>query len=174
MTMRAMSTPSPRLGRPNILLAAVFAAFIGLAVGPVANPPPTQASTASNMEAQIVNWINQARASRGIPALKVGSKLTDLAGDRAVVLKNTQKLAHPSCLSCVLRNRGISFRNCAEVVAWTGYPWGYEAAKSIFLAWKNSSTHWGILMSRSFTRIGVGVAYRSSNRTTWAAGVLAG
>jgi uncharacterized protein YkwD len=29
-------------------------------------------------------------------------------------------------------------------------------------------------MSRSFTKIGVGVAYRSSNHTTWAAGEVKG
>jgi uncharacterized protein YkwD len=74
----------------------------------------------------------------------------------------------------VFRSYGVSFRVCGEVLAWTSYPWGYQAAQAIFNSWKNSSTHWSILMSRSFTKIGVGVAYRSSNHTTWAAGEVKG
>jgi uncharacterized protein YkwD len=56
----------------------------------------------------------------------------------------------------------------------TSYPWGYDAARSIYLSWKNSPPHWSILMSRGYHRIGVGVAYRSGNHTTWAAAELAG
>lgn len=174
MTMRAMSGVSQRPARSSILLAAALIAFLGFAVGPVAHPAPASASTATYMEGLIVKWVNNARANRGIPALKVGSALTDLAGDRAAYAARNKSLAHPSCLSCVFRSYGISFSVCGEVMAWTSYPWGYEAAHNIFKSWKSSSTHWSILMSRSFKRIGVGVAYRSSDRTTWAAGELKG
>jgi uncharacterized protein YkwD len=172
--MRAMSGERPRLARRGLVLAALFAAFIGLAAGPVAHPAPANAGTAETMESLIIGWINHARQNRGIAPLTVGPKLMDLAGDRAAYLAKTARLAHPDCLSCILRNRDISFHTCSEVVAMTSYPWGYNAAKSLFTAWKNSSLHWGILMSRSYTRIGIGVAYRSSNHTSWAAGVLAG
>ncbi len=172
--MRAMPTRTQRLARPGLLLAAVFAAFLALGVGPLAHPAPVSASTATTMEAEIVSWINHARANRGIPALKVGWRLVDLSGDRAAYMARTGVLRHPACLSCMLRNRGVSFRTCAETIAYTSYPWGYQAARSIFNSWKNSSTHWSILMSRSYTRIGVGVAYRSSNHTTWASAILVG
>lgn len=174
MTMRAMSTTSTRPSRPILALVALVAALVIMTAGPVAHPAPANAGTAENMESLLVKWINNARANRGVPALRVTWRLTDLAGDRAATLARTQVLAHPSCLSCVFRSYGITFQRCAEVVAMTSYPWGYEAAKSIFRAWRNSSTHWSILMSRSYTRIGMGVAYRSSTHTTWAAGELAG
>lgn len=173
MTMRAMSHASPRPARSSILLAAALLAFVGFAVGPVAHPAPTNAATADYMEGLLVKWINAARQARGVPAMKVGSKLTDLAGDRAVELARANKLYHPSCLSCLLRQRGVSFSSCAEVVAGTTYPWGYDAARSIYRSWKGSSGHWSILMSRTYTKFGIGVAYRSSNHTTFAAGVLA-
>ena len=173
MTMRAMSRPSPRLSRPTIALVALFAALVIMTAGPVAHPAPANAGTAETMEGLLVKWINNARENRGIPRLKTGPKLMDLAGDRASYLARTAVLEHPDCLSCVLRSRDISFTTCGEVIAMTTYPWGYQAAKSIFRAWKSSSTHWSILMSRSFTRLGIGVAYRSSNHSTWAAGVLA-
>lgn len=174
MTMRAMSAKSSRPAHKGILLAAVLAAFVGLGVGPAAHPAPVAATTADSMEALLVKWINSARANRGVPPLKVGSKLTNLAGDKAASMARSTVMSHASCLSCVFRSYSISFDTCGEVLAYTTYPWGYQAAKSIYNGWKGSSSHWSILMSRSFHRIGVGVAYRSSNHSTWAAGELAG
>jgi len=174
VTMRAMSSTTPRLRHRSILLAAALVAFLGLAVGPVSHPAPAAASTATYMESLIVKWVNNARANRGIAPLRVGTKLTDLAGDRSATLARTTNLIHPSCLSCVFRSYSISFSTCGEAIAWSSYPWGYQAARSIFLGWKGSPTHWSLLMSRSYHRIGVGVTYRSSDHTTWAAAELAG
>jgi len=172
--MRAMSVPTTRSRTPGILLAAALIAFLGFAVGPAAHPAPAAASRATYMEGLIVKWVNNARANRGIAPLRVGSKLTDLAGDRSATLASTQNLIHPSCLSCVFHSYSISYSVCGESIAWTSYPWGYQAARSIFLGWKGSPSHWSMLMGRSFHRIGVGVSYRSSNHTTWAAAELAG
>jgi uncharacterized protein YkwD len=156
-----------RLAITSLVLAAAMTA-----VGPASHPKVVNAATAEYVEGLLVKWINAERTSRGIPALRIGSKLTTFAGDRAKTLASNNKLAHPSCLSCMLRQRGVSFSVCAEVIAGTTYPWGYDAARSIFRGWKSSSGHWSILMSRSYTRMGIGVAYRSSNHTTFAAGVL--
>jgi uncharacterized protein YkwD len=154
---------------------AAFVLMLGVTiVGPVANPAPVNAGTADYMEDLLLKWVNDARASRGIPRLKVGWRLEDLAGDRAAEMARAGRIWHPSCLSCLLRKRSVSFSRCGEVIAWTSYPWGYQAARSIFLTWKNSSGHWGILMSRGYTRVGFGVAYRSSGGTTYAAGILVG
>lgn len=157
------------------LLAMAIALSAALTVaGPVSHPAPTAAqSTAEYMSDLLVKWVNQARASRGVPALRVGGKLTDLAEYRAKTIASKNKLVHPSCLGCLLNSWSISWSTCGEVLAGTTYPWGYQAAKSLFNAWKGSSGHWSILMSRSYTRIGMGVAYRSSNHTSFAAGVLA-
>jgi len=174
VTMRAMSVPTTRSRRPGILLAAALVAFLGFAVGPAAHPAPAAASTASYMEGLIVKWVNNARANRGIAPLRVTTRLTNLAGDRSATLASTQNLIHPSCLSCTFRSYGISFSRCGEAIASTSYPWGHDAARSIYLAWKGSSAHWSLLMSSGFHRIGVGVTYRSSNHTTWAAADLAG
>jgi uncharacterized protein YkwD len=172
--MRPMSRGPQRLAHPSLLLAAAFLALLALAVGPAAHPAPASASTATTMEAQIVSWINSARQNRGVPALRVGSKLTDLAGSRATTLARTTVLVHPSCLGCMYNNWDISWSACGEAIAMTTYPWGYQAARSIFLGWKNSPGHWSLLMSRSYKRIGIGVAYRSSNHSTWSSADLAG
>jgi uncharacterized protein YkwD len=169
-----MSHRSPRLTRSSSLLIAALVAFVGLAAGPVAHPAPTNAATASYLESLLVRWVNNARENRGIPPLKVGTKLTDLAGDRAATLAKTEKLVHPSCLSCTFNSYEISWSTCGEVIAFTTASWGYNAAHSIFLSWKNSPGHWSLLMSRSFHRLGMGLGYRSSDHSTWASGDLAG
>ena len=157
----------------RLLAVAIFLSAAVTIVGPAAHPEPAAAqTTADYMEGLLVKWINEARASRGLPALRVG--MSALADYRAKTLASTNKLAHPSCLGCLLSKWSISWRTCGEVIAGTTYPYGYQAAKSLFNAWKGSSGHWSLLMSRSYTRIGLGVAYRSSNHTSFAAGILVG
>lgn len=159
--------------RTRLALVMAFA-FLALSFGQFANPAPVSAGTAETMEANLLSWVNAERSKRGVPALRLRSKLVDLAGARAAKMASTAVLAHVSCLTCKLVNRGISFNRCSEVIAYTTYPWGNQAAQSIFNGWKGSSMHWGLLMSRNYTGVGFGVAYRSSNRSTWAAGVLTG
>jgi uncharacterized protein YkwD len=168
-----MLMAASRSARTRLALVLAFA-FLALSLGPLVNPAPVQAGVASTMEADLLRWVNSARTKQGIPALKLRRGLVDLAGDRARKLASTAELVHPKCLSCKLKKRGISFKTCSEVIAYTTYPWGDQAAESIFKGWKGSKAHWDILMSRNYTSIGFGVAYRSSNRSTWAAGVLTG
>ena len=168
-----MSVIKP-LALPRIVLVAAFAALLSIGAGPLSNPTPVSAGTASNMEAKLLQWVNAERNKRGIPSLQLRASLVDLAGDRAAKLASTGELKHPACLSCKLKRRGISYNRCGEVIAYTTYPWGIEAAQSIYNGWKRSSDHWNALMSRSYNRVGFGVAYRSSNRSTWAAAVFTG
>jgi uncharacterized protein YkwD len=169
-----MSRERARLPRTSLVLAALLVALAALAAGPAAHPQPVNAGTAANMESKILGWINDARQNRGLRPLRVGDKLRDFAGDRASALARSGDLEHPNCLACVLRNRDISFGTCAETIAMTTYPWGHDAARSLFKSWRSSSSHWSILMGRGFDKIGIGVAYRNSNNSTWGAAVLTG
>ncbi len=173
MTMRAMSRSS-RLARPSILLAAILLAVVGLSIGPAAHPDPARAATASYMENKLLTWVNMARANHGVPPLKAGDKLMAIAGSRAAAMASTGQMVHASCLSCLLNAKDVSWSRCGEVIAYTTYPWGWAAAKSIYEGWKGSPEHWNILMSRSYTRVGFGVAYRSSQHMTFAAGIVVG
>jgi uncharacterized protein YkwD len=158
----------------RIAIAALLLVVSVSIVGPLSHPTRVEASTASYMEGLLVKWINQARENRGIPRLTVGTKLTTYAGERAKTMASKNKLAHPSCLGCQLNSWDIDWRTCGEVIAMNTRAYGYEAARGLYLHWKNSSGHWSLLMSRSFKRFGAGVAYRSSNHATYGAVVLAG
>jgi len=124
------------------------------------------------MEAKLVSLINAERSKRGLVPLRLHPGLVDLAGDQAASMASTNLLAHISCLGCTLSSRGIQWYTAGEVIAWTSYPWGDQAAQSIFNAWKGSSGHWAMLMSSRYNYFGIGVAYRSSNARTYAAAEL--
>ena len=171
---RAHRAPRALVTLTRVLAIAIVLSAALTIVGPASHPKTAAATTTADyIEGLLVKWINAARVYRGVPALRVGSGLSDFADHRAKQLASSNTLSHPSCLGCLLTKWGIPWTTCAEVVAGTTYPYGYDAAKSIYRGWKASSGHWSILMSRSYTRIGMGVAYRSGNHTTFAAGVLA-
>jgi uncharacterized protein YkwD len=156
----------------RLALVAVFAAGALTVVGPVANPAPVAAATASTVESTILGWINAARANRGLVPLRLHAGLADLAGDRAETMASTGVFKHPSCVKCMFDNRGIQYFSGTEVISWSGYELSENPATSLYNAWRNSSLHWGILMSSKYNYIGLGVADRSSTNGTYAAGLL--
>jgi uncharacterized protein YkwD len=166
----AMSGLLPRLGR--LALIASLTAVVAVGIGPATHPAPVRAATADTMESELLGWVNSARAGRGLLPLRLLPSLVTFAGDRAATMASAGVMAHPSCFGCLLNDRSIPWYTCGEDIALTTYPWGDQAALSIFNGWKGSSGHWAILMSSTFNYIGFGVAYRSSNHTTYAAADL--
>jgi uncharacterized protein YkwD len=150
---------------PQLLAVAVLAAAVLTGLGPIAHPDGVRAGTADTMEAQILGWINTERSKKGLVPLRAWYKLTDMAGDRAASMARNQTMSHTSCLSCLFDAYGVQRYLSGEIIAATSYPWGSQAASSIFNAWKGSSTHWGLLMSNRFNYIGLGVALGSNGKT---------
>jgi uncharacterized protein YkwD len=162
--------PRGRALRQLIAIATLTAA-VATGVGPVANPGEVRAGTADTMEAQILTLVNDARVKKGLQPLRAWSLLTTMAGDRAATMARNRTLSHTSCLSCLFNSYGVSRYQSGEIIASTSYPWGSQAATSIFTGWKSSSLHWSMLMSSSLNYIGLGVALASNGRT-YAAGEL--
>lgn len=156
----------------RLALLATLGAILAFAIGPAVGPVAASSTTASAMESELASWVNSARATRGLAPLRVLPALQSYADSRAASMASTGSLSHPSCLGCDLSARGIQWYGAAEAIAGTSYPWGGQAAQSIFNGWKASSGHWAILMSTTLNYIGLGVAYRSSNATTYAAADL--
>ena len=167
-----MSRTTPLAGTRLAILAAA-AALLLLAVGPLADPTPAYAGTASSTESQILSLVNAARANRDLAPLRLRASLVDFAGDRAAKMARTGVLKHPDCLPCLLDKRGISYSTYGETIAWTYANLGEEAARSLFRIWKNSPPHWALLMSSRLDRVGIGVAHRS-NGANYGAVVLTG
>lgn len=167
-----MTRPRPVAAVSRLLVAALLAAGFVTALGPMAHPDAVAASTADTMESQILASINAERAKYGLVALRVHSGLADLAGDRAAYMASIGAMQHISCLSCTLSSRGIQWYGVGEVIASNNWPWGSQSADVVFKGWMSSSMHRAILLSNKFNYIGIGVAYRSSNHSTYASAVL--
>jgi uncharacterized protein YkwD len=171
--------PGPGRGHPGrpgrfgrLLAVSLLTAVFATTFASFARPAGVSASTATDMEARLLSSINAERAKRGLVAIRLDSRLVDYAGDRASTMASSGVMKHPSCLSCSLTNRGIQYYSNGEAIAYTTWPWGSQAADSIFTGWMKSDLHRALLMSSKFNYIGLGVAYRSSAHQTFAAAVL--
>jgi uncharacterized protein YkwD len=159
----------------RVSLAAALAVGVLSGAGSFVTPAPVAATTASTLDAievQILGWVNAERVKRGLVQLKVHSGLVAIANSRAAYMASTQVMKHPSCVHCLFDNAGLQYYSGTEVIAWSGYAPGDTAAKSLFSAWRNSSLHWGILMSSRYNYIGLGAGYKSGGHGTFMAGEL--
>jgi uncharacterized protein YkwD len=158
----------------RLLLATAFAAVIGSgAIPAIHRTDVAQAATATTIEDEILGWLNRDRVAHGLTPLRLDTRVRDLAEYRAGVMASTGIMSHTiaGCLSCQLTARGIQWYSESESIAWTGWAWGDAAAQSIYSLW-HDATHWPMLMSPKFNYIGIGIAYRSANRTTWSSLVV--
>jgi uncharacterized protein YkwD len=169
-----MTSRAPRLAPRALFLALVLGAFLSTGLGPVGRPATVNAGTAETMESELFTWVNNSRVARGLVPLRLHWQLIDLAGDRAgsMAYYNTMSHSIGGCLSCQLASRSVQYYGYGEVIGETGWPWGDQAAQSLFNAWKGSSYHWNLLMSSTYNYIGVGVAYNSTHKTTYASIIM--
>lgn len=163
-------------------LLAVFAlllagAWFGKAAGPVTASQPVlspaasaAASTAGTMDSQILTSINAARATRKLVSLRVDSRLAAWAGDRAAWMASRADLTHTSyggspCNLYVIER--ITWYQCGEAIADTTSAFGTKAASALYSLWRSSPEHFALITSTTFNYVGVGLAYRAANYTTY-------
>jgi uncharacterized protein YkwD len=157
--------------RPLLRPLAPLTLALVLVTGLLAvSPAPAAAGTAETMEASILAWMNRDRAALGLRPLYRDARLADLAGDRAAVLAGKNVLSHTAAgdLSAQLSSRKIQWYRYGENLGWTSWPWGTQAATSLYGMWKKSSPHWSQMMSSRYNYVGIGVAYRSASKKTFA------
>lgn len=135
-----------------------------------AMPAPVSAGTSDNMETQILNLMNNDRVARGLKPYRRWGSLANLAGDRAARMASKNTLSHSVAgnIGTALNNRGMQWYGYGEAIGMTGYPWGSRAAAHLYSMWKGSKGHAALMYNSNYNYVGIGVAYRSSNRTTWA------
>jgi uncharacterized protein YkwD len=159
--------------RPRRRPTAALAALLALAIAMIAAPPASAATTAT-VGSQLVGWVNQARADRGLRALRVDPRVSSLATERAQRLADAGFLSHsyPGDPGAQLDARSIQWWRWGEVLAWSGATFGTPAASYIFQGWRNSPSHWSVLMSADFNYLGTGIAVRGADGATYASIVL--
>ena len=86
-----MAVRIPRISLFVLCAAIAVASFVW-----ISRPTPTQASTESSMASTILSLLNGDRVSMGLRALRVDSRLADLATNRAAWMASTGLMSHQS------------------------------------------------------------------------------
>jgi uncharacterized protein YkwD len=167
----------PRARTPSSHRAAglAFSLVAVLAIASLGPPPTAAATTASSVEESLLAKTNRDREARGLKPLRLDSRLAGIADDRASNLAEAASFSHESAggsLSTSLGRVGVQWYGWAENLAW--WPGGLTSstAASLYRAWRNSSSHWKALMSRTLNYVGFGVAVRASDGRVFASAVF--
>lgn len=104
----------------------------------------------------VLDGTNKIRSENGAAALQLDENLTKAAMLRAVEMAYSGTFSHtrPDGTSCfsVFDTFGIEFGFCGENIAQ-----GFTSASSVVNGWKNSEGHFSNMISKNFTKLGVGV-----------------
>jgi uncharacterized protein YkwD len=166
--------PTPARHRRRLSLIVVAALVAVTAV--TASAAPVAASTKTNMVNQLLASMNKSRAANGLRPLRTWTPLRAIADDRAAAMASTNTLSHTAAggnVGTTLTNAGLQWYGYGEAIGETGYAWGSTAASHLYSMWWHSSPHRALILSRSYNYVGIGLAYRADNGTTWASLVFA-
>jgi uncharacterized protein YkwD len=112
----------------------------------------------SAQEQSVFAAINRARASHGLPPLRIGARLQRAARVHSREMLRTGSFSHGDWYRR-LRLYGVRGRTFGETIAWGAGSDG--TAASIVGIWLASPSHRATLLRRGFRRIGVGLAVGS-------------
>lgn len=164
-----------RYSPPRLRLATAIRATLMAAMAATLMAAPASAATsASQAEALIVSWVNKDRAAAGLAPFRTDADLASIAGLRAQRMVNANVMNHSvgGNIGAQLNWYDVTWYRYGENVGWSTYPWTVDAAKNIYNGWKASPPHRKLLMSTKFNYIGLGLAYRSSNKRTYASALM--
>jgi uncharacterized protein YkwD len=168
--LRALLIADPR--RFAVLTAVVF---LLTSIGLLAMPRTTFAwdtnSFSSASESTLVTLTNRARATHGLKALRVDSKLTAIARSRSkdmivrnyfshTILGTSYNVFH------VLDQKGYCYRIAGENIGWNNYP-DSSATSAIQSQFMNSPDHRANILNKAWDVIGIGAYKGPTGKKMW-------
>ncbi len=120
----------------------------------------------SSYQKQVLDLVNVERTKRGLKALTLDTKLSNVATMKSqdMIDKNYFDHNSPTYGSPfdMMRKFGVSYRSAGENIAE-----GQRSPEEVMNAWMNSEGHRKNILNPNFTTLGVGVAKTSSGRLYW-------
>lgn len=117
--------------------------------------PPADSITVSNFVIKVAEIVNVERAKRGLPALRMDGKLTEVAQLKAQDMVKNKYFSHtsPSFGSPfeMMQKFGISYSYAGENIAR-----GQDSPEEVMADWMQSSGHRSNILNPNFDTIGVG------------------
>jgi uncharacterized protein YkwD len=150
---------------------------LAVAAGTAVFPSASSADAVSNSAAA---QINAYRASHGLPRLIVDGRLIRAARSQSSAMMSRRTLAHgPSGSGRERLTRlcsQMNARTVGETIGWIRMRSARSQAASIVRWWMRSPPHRAALMSRTFSRIGVGrrIGRAAGHTVVWFTADLSG
>jgi uncharacterized protein YkwD len=123
--------------------------------------PVDSASSSSQKEQQMINYINEARRNAGLPALQVSSQLINAARAKSKDMADNNYFGHNSPVygnfTGLLSRFGVSYRSAGENIAMNSSGSVYDAHIMLM----NSSGHKANILGSSYSSVGVGIHIRN-------------
>ncbi len=120
----------------------------------------------SSYQKQVLNLVNAERTKRGLNALTLDAKLSNVATIKSQDMINKNYFDHNSPTYGspfdMMKQFGISYRSAGENIAE-----GQRSPQEVMNAWMNSEGHRKNILNPNFTKLGVGVAKTSSGILYW-------
>ena len=141
------------------LLALIVSGIALLGFSPNASSTDlAQQQSLTAQEENLIDAINRARTARGVPPLRIGVRLQLAARSHSRAMARSGSLTHGNWYQR-LRSHGVRSRMLGENIAWGIGSDG--TAAGIVAAWLASPPHRATLLTRGFSRVGVGIAVGS-------------
>jgi len=171
--------PALRRGRlASLALAAVLGLVIAAPGGALATTAPVDEVALSAAETAMVAALNLDRTSHGLIPVRVDPRLMAIARARSDDMVAKDYFAHvqPDGRNVfdIYTAQHITWYNGGEIIAYNGFPMDSTVAAANY-QWKNSPTHYSIIMSTSYNYVGVGLAVDPvTGKKVWTADYLRG
>jgi Uncharacterized protein with SCP/PR1 domains len=158
-------------------LALALLLVVGLAPSVAAVDDVSPVSMAA-AEAKALALTNQRRVAHGLVRLRLDSRLTGLARQRARYMADTGEFSHVQSggtdVFDMISAAHINWYAAGEIIAWnTAGPLDYSAEFAV-QGWMGSKSHRAIVLSDDYNYVGFGVAVAADGTRYWAGVYLRG
>ena len=159
-------------------VALIGILLIGLVPAATASEIDTSSAAMRAAENEALTLTNARRTARGLVKLRLDSRLSELARDRAAYMANTGRFSHTqangSDVFDMIQAQGITWYAAAEIIAWnTAGPLDYSAEFAV-QGWMGSPGHRAIVLSDDYNYVGFGLAIADDGTRYWAGVYLRG
>jgi uncharacterized protein YkwD len=136
---------------------------------------PASAATPSGglpaAEAAALKLLNAERTERGLVALRVDTRLMEIARQRSAYQAKTDTMSHThsggTSVFDLIEAFNVRWYGAGEIVAVNNYPTLESSAAAALDGWMGSPTHKSIILSASYNYIGLRAVYNSTGRVYW-------
>jgi uncharacterized protein YkwD len=172
-----MRTP---VRRPALIALALLLA-IGVAPSAVgaADTSAISADAAATAEQLVLTLTNKRRTDKGLVALRLDPRLTELARERAEYMARTEEFSHTQSdgtdVFDLITASDIAWYGAGEIIAWNTASLLDYSAQFAVKGWMDSPGHRAIVLSSGYNYVGFGLAISpTSGKRYWAGVYLKG